>query len=67
MQTPKFLTVTEALAVMHVSRPTLWRHIKNKTIPATKLGRRVLIPSAALDALEAAAMAGTPAGEGGVA
>jgi|LSQX01.3.fsa_nt_gb excisionase family DNA binding protein len=45
----RFLTIKEFCAVARVSRTTLYRLIKNKTIPATKIGGRVLIASQVID------------------
>ena len=51
----QFNTITQALAILNVSRPTLYRHIKNGKIPAVRLGGRVLIPADFFDELRSQA------------
>jgi len=41
---PQFVTVTRALEILHISRPTIYRRIKAREIPSTRCGKKVLIP-----------------------
>ncbi|AEF80947.1 putative DNA binding domain, excisionase family [Leadbettera azotonutricia ZAS-9] len=52
----QFITIDEAIKLLHISRPTISRRIKTGEIPATKIGTRVLIPSAFIQQLENKAM-----------
>jgi excisionase family DNA binding protein len=52
----RFLTVSQAADVLQVSPVTLYRSIGTGELPAIKLRGRYIIPSSALDALEAAAL-----------
>lgn len=45
------LTVAEAAACLGVSRNTAYDAIRRGTVPSIRLGRRILIPSQALEAL----------------
>ena len=56
----QFNTITQALAILNVSRPTLYRHIKNGKIPAVRLGGRVLIPADFFDELLSRAVEKAP-------
>jgi len=47
----RFLTIKEFCAVTRISRTTLYRLVKNQTVPATKIGGRVLIASQVIDDL----------------
>jgi excisionase family DNA binding protein len=40
---PRFMTIAELMKRTTLSRPTIYRHIKNGSIPAFRVGRRVLI------------------------
>lgn len=48
---PLFLNIEETRKVLSISRSSILRHIKNGKIPYVKLGRRVLIPREAIEAL----------------
>ena len=49
----KFLSVTEAAALLGVSRSTMYRYLQEKTIPAVKLGGSTWkIPAGYLEDLE---------------
>lgn len=56
------LSVEEAARRLGMSRKALYAHVAAGRIPCIKLGRRVLIPVAAL--LRMVEEAGLPAGEG---
>ena len=45
------LTVAEAAACLGVSRNTTYEAIRRGTLPAIRVGRRILVPIHALDAL----------------
>jgi len=45
------LTVNEAAAFLGVSRATAWRRVWDGSLPSIRLGRRVLIPRARLEAM----------------
>ena len=45
------MTVDEAAAFLGVSRTTAWRRVWDGELPSIRLGRRVLIPRARLEAL----------------
>lgn len=47
----KTLTVIEAAVCLGVSRNTTYQAIRNGTIPSIRVGRRVLVPLHALEAL----------------
>jgi excisionase family DNA binding protein len=49
--TPRFLNRQDASAQLGISLSSLQRRISDGTIPAVKLGRRVLIPVAVLSEL----------------
>ena len=42
---PQFMTIAQAMGILNVSRPTIYRRIKAGEIPVVRLGRRVLIPA----------------------
>lgn len=42
-------TVEEAAALLGISRPTAYEAVKTGSIPHIKIGRRILIPVAALE------------------
>ena len=44
-------TVDEAAVILQISRPTAFRGIKSGDIPHIRIGRRILVPVAALDKL----------------
>ncbi|UQY83667.1 helix-turn-helix domain-containing protein [Ralstonia pseudosolanacearum] len=53
------MTAKETAEVLRVSEATVYEGIKNGTLPSIKLGRRVLVPRAALERmLEQAASRG---------
>jgi len=58
---PKFITIAELMACTKISRATICRHIKAGTIPATKIGKRVLIDAEFLNYLKNQTV--TPNGE----
>ena len=51
----RLLTVKEFCQVARISRTTLHRHMKQGTVPYTKIGGRVLISSRVIDNLAEAA------------
>jgi excisionase family DNA binding protein len=51
------LTVPEAARLIGISRMTAYVAVREGTIPSIRIGRRVLVPRAALDRLLAAASA----------
>ena len=53
----KFLSVADAAEVLGLSEMTLYRVIQAKSFPAVRVGRRLFIPSQALDDMAAAAIA----------
>jgi excisionase family DNA binding protein len=48
----KFHTIKNAAELLQVSPLTVWRKIQTGEIPATHLGRRVLIPNEFFDRLK---------------
>lgn len=55
----KTLTVTEAAACLGVSRGTAYQAVREGTIPAIRVGRRIVVPIHALQAmLEGDALSG---------
>lgn len=42
-------TVDEAAKILQISRPSAFRGIKSGEIPYIRIGRRILVPVAALD------------------
>ena len=42
-------TVTEAAEILGISRPTAFQGVERGEIPHIRVGRRILIPKAALD------------------
>jgi len=42
----ELLTVAQILELLHISRATLYRHLKAGALPHVKLGRRVLFRKA---------------------
>jgi excisionase family DNA binding protein len=40
----QFNTITQAVQILNISRPTIYRRIKAGDIPSVRLGDRVLIP-----------------------
>jgi len=51
--TVKFFSIFEVMKITGLSRVSVYRRIKDKTLKAIKLGRRVLIPASFLDDLMA--------------
>jgi excisionase family DNA binding protein len=49
---PQFITISEFIAAMRISRPTVSRKIKAGEIPSTRIGIRILIPASFLQELE---------------
>lgn len=43
MDEPRLLTIDETAKELRISRPTLYRHIKDKLIRVTRIGGRTLI------------------------
>jgi excisionase family DNA binding protein len=41
---PQFVTITKAIGILNISRPTIYRKIKTREIPSVHCGRKVLIP-----------------------
>ena len=50
-KTKQVLTVTEAAAYLGISRTLAYQLVARGELPAIRLGRRVVVPSKALDAL----------------
>ncbi len=48
-------TVTEVAEILRISRPTAFQGVERGEIPHIRVGRRILIPKAALEKLLAAA------------
>jgi len=53
---PRFMTIAELMKRTTLSRPTIYRHIKKGSIPAFRVGRRVLIDEAFLAQLKTQAL-----------
>ena len=53
------LTVDEAAAALRIGRGTAYEAIRRKELPAIRLGRRLLVPRAALERMLAAGGADT--------
>ena len=45
------LTVQEAAGILRINRNTLYQALKRGELPSVRIGRRLLIPREALDAL----------------
>ena len=43
------LNADELVGILRVSRPTVYKYLREGTIPSVKVGRRILIPQKALD------------------
>ena len=54
-----FITRDEAALLLRISLPTLQKRLAEKAIPSVKVGGRVLIPRAAIEAI---ANSATPVG-----
>jgi excisionase family DNA binding protein len=52
---PRVLTVEEAGAILRLSRSAAWTAVWNGQIPTLRIGKRVLVPTEALDKLLAGA------------
>jgi excisionase family DNA binding protein len=50
---PRFISIAELMMRTTLSRPTIYRHIKDGSIPAIKVGRRVIIDVEVLQKLKA--------------
>jgi excisionase family DNA binding protein len=50
-QKRKTLTVTEAAVWLGISRQTAYQEVKTGAIPSIRLGRRILVPVHALEAM----------------
>lgn len=46
---PKMLTVEEAATALHISNQTAQRYVRDGKLPASKVGRRYLIPENAVE------------------
>jgi excisionase family DNA binding protein len=60
----QFNTVTQAVQILNVSRPTIYRKIKTGEIPVVHLGGRVLIPAVFFEDLKNRALAAAVHPEG---
>jgi len=49
---PNFLSVKDFVELTSLSIPTVFRKIKTKEIPCTRIGRKILIPASFLKELE---------------
>ena len=47
----KVLTVDEAAKLLRISRGSAYEAVARKEIPSIKIGRRILVPRAAIEAL----------------
>ncbi len=47
----KTLTVTETAALLGISRQTAYQEVRKGAIPSLRLGRRILVPVHALEAM----------------
>jgi excisionase family DNA binding protein len=54
----QFYTVAQTAKVLGVSSLTVYRRTSTGEIPSTRMGRKVLIPAAFIEALVAKAMSG---------
>jgi len=59
------LTVTEAAELLGISRALAYELVGRGELPALRLGRRLVVPRKALEALVEAAGLGTGTGEAG--
>ena len=48
MEEKVVMTVEEAAEVLKISRPSAYQAVKKGEIPVVKIGRRLLVPTAAL-------------------
>lgn len=48
---PKVCTVSETAKMLRISRATAYEGVRSGSIPSIRVGRRVLIPLVALEAL----------------
>ena len=53
----RFISRREAAATLGVSERTLDRRIQDRTIPAARIGGRIMVPTEAINRLEAEALA----------
>ncbi len=58
--TRKTLTVTEAATCLGLSRHLAYQAVREGSIPSIRIGRRILIPTHALEALLAGGFAAVP-------
>jgi excisionase family DNA binding protein len=58
---PNFLSVKDFIELTGLSLPTVFRKIKVKEIPCTRVGRKILIPVSFIKELEEKAIASTKA------
>jgi excisionase family DNA binding protein len=49
---PQFISINELVTATRLSLPTVYRKIKSKEIPSTRMGKRILIPASFLKELE---------------
>jgi len=45
MPQSQFVTITQAIEILNISRPTIHRKLKAGDIPSIHLGKRILIPT----------------------
>jgi excisionase family DNA binding protein len=50
-----FLTVSEAAAVLRIGRATAYEYLRAGLLPELRIGRRVVVPKAALERMTAEA------------
>nr|CUV20553.1 protein of unknown function [Ralstonia solanacearum] len=55
------LTVDEAAACLGISRPTAYEGVRTGQIPSVRIGRRILVPRAALEQMLAGGSTGSAA------
>lgn len=57
------LTVEDVAAALHISDQTVQRYVREGRLPATKVGRRYLIPEDAVEAMLEPKRTSPPGGE----
>jgi excisionase family DNA binding protein len=56
----QFVTVSQAMGILNISRPTIHRKMKTGEIPSVRIGKRVLIPDEFFQLLKNKAMGKIP-------
>jgi excisionase family DNA binding protein len=60
----EFSTISQALKILSISRPTIYRRIKDGDIPSVRLGGRILIPAVFFEELKNRALSAAARPEG---